>query len=334
MPRAYYNEWERYPAEWLRNLIKEGLIADGDVDERSIKDVEAADLRGYTQCHFFAGIGGWSYALRLSGWDDARPVWTGSCPCQPFSVAGQQQGGADERHLWPEYFRLIRECHPATIFAEQVAAAIGSGWLDAVFTDLESEGYACAASVLPACSVGAPHIRQRLWFMADAESERQRADEPGRDSERGQLVAGAGARGDSCDDGAVDELPDAAHAKHTKNTIEDRPREGAQVELGGSCVSSGVMGNANSARSQGWKQRRDGTDKLPVGPSSVAGGWAELEWLPCSDGKARPTQPGLFPLADGLPEGMDYSRTGALKGTGNAIVPQAAAAFIGAYMDV
>jgi len=79
---AYYNEFDPKAAAWLRELIKAGLIADGEVDERSIVDVRAVDLRGFRQCHFFAGIGGWSYALRLAGWSDDRAAWTGSCPCQ------------------------------------------------------------------------------------------------------------------------------------------------------------------------------------------------------------------------------------------------------------
>ena len=90
---AYYNEFDPFAAAWLRGLIKTGQIAAGDVDERSITEVTADDVRGYTQCHFFAGIGGWSYALRLAGWPDTRPVWTGSCPCQPFSHAGKSGGG-------------------------------------------------------------------------------------------------------------------------------------------------------------------------------------------------------------------------------------------------
>lgn len=85
---AYYNEIDPFAAAWLRRLIARGLIAPGDVDTRSITDVRADDLVSYVQCHFFAGIGGWSLALRLAGWPDDRPVWTGSCPCQPFSGAG------------------------------------------------------------------------------------------------------------------------------------------------------------------------------------------------------------------------------------------------------
>jgi DNA (cytosine-5)-methyltransferase 1 len=157
---TYYNEIDPYAAQWLRNLIARGLIAPGDVDERSITEVTPDDLRGYEQCHFFAGIGVWSFALRNAGWPDDRPVWTGSCPCQPFSAAGKGKGGADDRHLWPVWYRLISECRPPVIFGEQVEAAIGHGWLDAVSTDLEGIGYAVGAVGIPAAGVGAPHIKK------------------------------------------------------------------------------------------------------------------------------------------------------------------------------
>ncbi len=171
---AYYNEIDTYAAQWLRNLIAAGCIAPGDVDERSITDVRTDDLKGYTQCHFFAGIGVWSYALRLAGWPDDQPVWTGSCPCQPFSSAGKGEGTADERHLWPVWFDLIRKCRPDVVFGEQVEAAINYGWLDLVQSDLEGEGYACGALGIPACGVGAPHIRQRLWFFASSNTNSAR----------------------------------------------------------------------------------------------------------------------------------------------------------------
>ena len=165
---AYYNEIDPFAAAWLRNLISAGLIADGEVDERDIRDVYPIDLAGYAQCHFFAGIGGWSYALRLAGWPDDKPCWTGSCPCQPFSAAGQGAGFDDERHLWPAFFHLIEQCEPPVVFGEQVASKAGLAWLDLVQTDLEASDYATAAVDLCAAGIGAPHIRQRLFWCADS----------------------------------------------------------------------------------------------------------------------------------------------------------------------
>jgi DNA (cytosine-5)-methyltransferase 1 len=162
---AYYNEHDPFAAAWLRELIKAGHIAAGIVDERSIEDVKPTDLRGFTQCHFFAGIGVWSYALRQAGWPDDRPVWTGSCPCQPFSTAGKRMGTADERHLWPALFHLIRECQPANFFGEQVASKDGLAWFDTVQADLEGQKYTVGAADLCAAGFGAPHIRQRLYFV-------------------------------------------------------------------------------------------------------------------------------------------------------------------------
>jgi DNA (cytosine-5)-methyltransferase 1 len=168
--RAYYNEFDPYAAQWLRNLISAGHIAPGDVDERSIEDVRPDDLRGYTQCHFFAGIGGWSLAARLAGWPDDRELWTGSCPCQPFSVAGARKGFEDKRHLWPVFKSLIQERQPPVVFGEQVASA--SKWLNLVRGDLEALGYAVGAIPMEAASAHADHFRDRYWFVADYDFER------------------------------------------------------------------------------------------------------------------------------------------------------------------
>ena len=164
----YYNEIDPFAAAWLKELMDAGLIADGVIDTRSIEDVDPDELSDFCQCHFFAGIGTWSYALRLAGWPDDRPVWTGSCPCQPFSAAGKQRRFADERHLWPEFYRLIRERRPAIVVGEQVAGPAGLAWWDTVCNDLEKRDYACGAVDFPAASIGAPHIRQRLYWMAVA----------------------------------------------------------------------------------------------------------------------------------------------------------------------
>lgn len=172
---AYYNEIDPYAAQWLRNLIAAGHIAPGDVDERDIRLVQPDDLRGYAQCHFFAGLGGWSYAARLAGWRDDEPAWTGSCPCQPFSFAGKRTGFEDERHLWPAWRRLIEECRPPVVFGEQVARAIA--WIELVQGDLEAMGYAFGAFPIEAACVGAPHRRDRLWFVADAIWDEQPREE-------------------------------------------------------------------------------------------------------------------------------------------------------------
>ena len=162
----YYNDNEPTSAAWIRQLVVDGLIPPGDVDGRSILEVQPEDLRKYTQCHFFAGIAGWSHALDLAEWPPTTTCWTGSCPCQPFSTAGKQSGLGDKRHLWPEFFRLIKACSPDIILGEQVPAAINMGWLDEVFNNLEEAGYATHAIILPSSSVGAPHIRSRLYWSA------------------------------------------------------------------------------------------------------------------------------------------------------------------------
>lgn len=170
---AYYNEIEPYAAQWLRNLIKAGLIADGEVDERSIVDVQADDLRGFTQCHFFAGIGGWSYALRLAGWPDDRPVWTGSCPCQPFSSASNSRNARreDDRHLWPIWQSLIAECAPCVVFGEQTSQA--GDWFDGACDDMADLDYSVGAAILPATAIGQDHARARIYFVCDSNSDRQ-----------------------------------------------------------------------------------------------------------------------------------------------------------------
>ena len=169
---VYYNEINGHAASWLRNLISAGHIADGCVDERSIEDVHPDDLREFKQCHFFAGIGVWSYALRLAGWPDDRPVWTGSCPCQPFSSSGQRAGFDDERHLWPSFFHLIQERNPATVIGEQVASKDADPWIDLVHTDMEAMGYAFGAIPFPSAGIGAPHIRDRIYWVGHANNPR------------------------------------------------------------------------------------------------------------------------------------------------------------------
>jgi len=168
--QTYYNEFDPFAAQWLRNLISKGLIAPGVVDDRPIQEVQPGDV--FSRAHFFAGIGGWDLALQLAGWPSDAPVWTGSCPCQPFSAAGKRKGVEDPRHIWPEFRRLISECLPPVIFGEQVASADGRLWLDGVRSDLEALGYAVGAADLCSAGVGAPNIRQRLYWVACAKGVR------------------------------------------------------------------------------------------------------------------------------------------------------------------
>jgi DNA (cytosine-5)-methyltransferase 1 len=334
--RAYYNEFDPKAAAWIRQLIADGLIMPGDVDTRSIKDVTANDLRGYIRHHFFAGIGGWDVALRLAGWPVDRPVFTGSCPCQPFSQAGKQKGQADERHLWPEFYRLIREYRPATVIGEQVESAIGHGWLDGVFSDLEGIGYACGSAVLGAFSVGSPHKRNRLWFVADATGDDQRwtreriaCDGCGELSYRGHRADCRLANADSA------------------GLIEHGWPVAVQPELEPAQRRGGVGSMAYAGHSTGCTEQRDELQERDSG-TRQSSPWDDYILVPCRDGKARRIKSGLSPLAHGLPRGVvpscDPSTPGyaentgearvmRLKGYGNAIVPSVAAEFIAAFME-
>lgn len=304
--RHYYNENDPKTAAWLRELIRAGVIPEGHVDERSICDVRPADLAGYTQCHFFAGVAGWSYALRLAGWPDDRPVWTGSCPCQPFSAAGKGKGADDERHLWPVFFDLIRQCRPQHVFGEQVANAVGHGWLDGVSTDLESQGYAVGAVVLGAHSVGAPHPRQRLYWVANMHGQRCDREriylQP-----RGSQQAGFEAAGSGPTDGLA-------------NAMQSGRAEGRTKSGRGSTAGSGGAGRMEHATGRG----ADATEQRGRGLCAESSGfWSDFRIIHCLDGKARRIGTGIQPLAHGVP-----GRVGLLRGYGNAIVPQVAAEFI------
>jgi DNA (cytosine-5)-methyltransferase 1 len=322
---AYYNEHDPYCAQWLRNLIAAGLIADGVVDERSIEDVVPDELMGYTQCHFFAGVGVWSYALRQAGWPDNRPVWTGSCPCQPFSAAGKGGGFADERHLWPAWFYLISQCRPERVYGEQVASKDGLAWFDLVSADLEGAGYAVGANDICAAGLGAPHIRQRLWFVAITDGPGQRA--------RGEGLATVGHGKAIEPDRSIGRMGNPINARlegHARNGDGARGRAqpaGSVTETSG----AGGMVNTESGRTSPTKQPRQlhGIEQTgaPVRPGPTNGHWRVADWLYCRDDKWRPVEPGTFPLAHGAP-----ARVGRLRAYGNAINAEVAKAFIEASM--
>ena len=317
-PAAYYNEIDPFAAQWLRNLIAGVHIAPGEVDERSIEDVTPDDLRGFTQCHFFAGIGVWSHSLRLAGWPDDKPVWTGSCPCQPFSAAGKGDGFADERHLWPAFHHLISERRPQHVFGEQVASGNANTWFDLVQADLEGMGYAFGLVPFTSASIGAPHIRERAYWVAESISEQRQKLLPGLE------------KGNSEEGGWPPAKPSGLCSAGGMGDTNLTRLEG----LGGNDSAAGWKGETGSATPPGVHMRA----------LEVNGFWRDADWLFCRDGKWRPVEPGTFPLVNGAAARLgrvesgvarvaSSNRTGRLKGYGNAINAQAAAEFVRAYME-
>jgi DNA (cytosine-5)-methyltransferase 1 len=366
----YFNEIDGSAAQWLRNLCGN----DFDVDERSIVDVHSTDLMAYDRCHFFAGIGGWELALRLAGWPDDQPVWTGSCPCQPFSVAGKGRGADDERHLWPQFRRLIDECRPAVIFGEQVASKAGRVWLDGVRVELEALGYAVGAADLCAAGIGAPHIRQRLFWVAYAQHGTGRAEHV---DDTGERQAGEPLDGtmSGSDREGTQRLPDAHTPRKGWRGIQRPSESDAENSIEPSDEPAGRSGgdefggmvDLQHTGPQGLGRHGDGGSQSrrlaanPDGSTSPPGVWDEFGIATCRD-TDRDGQPklrsvplpesGIQPLAYGIPRGMgseftrlsgvagntgrasSRNRTTRLKGYGNAIVPQLAAVFIQSFMDV
>ena len=324
---AFYNEIDRGAAAWLRELAKEGHISNGVVDERSIAELQPEDISNYRRVHLFAGVAGWELALRIAGWPEDLPVWTGSCPCQPFSAAGKRKGQADERHLWPEMFRLIDAIRPPCIMGEQVPGAIKPGWLDGVFTDLEGAGYACGAVVLGAHSAGAPHIRQRIYWVAYAESANGRPE-----PERGSVASGCGTErvGDTQGQGPQGR-PDQC----------DTPQRQWEAAGRSAGFSGGIDDATASMDSVPVRVREllvhdspDSRPRLPMpadrgmGDRSLFDAWSDYRLIHFRDGKTRRIESSIEPLVNGIP-----GRVGLLRRYGNAIVPQAAAIFIRAVME-
>lgn len=297
---AIYNEINPYAAQWLHSLSDAGMIALGKVVSTPVQELNPDDITT-PQFHAFAGIGIWSYALRRAGVPDDANVWTGSCPCQPWSSAGRGGGAEDPRHLWPAWFRLIREHRPAVIFGEQVASPSGRAWLDAVSADLEALGYAVGSADLCAASVGAPHIRQRLFFVAYADGERRE------------------------------------DVRVLSREAQERRIEADIPEASGSRCAHRV-GNTDGGRLGGLRREEpvaedQGRDEANSNDATTAGYtrgfWYPPEWVGCADGKTRPLEPGTQPMVDGNPELVEQ-----LRAYGNAIVGELAAEFASVALSV
>ena len=314
MSRDYHNEIDPFAAQWLRNLIVAGLLPPGDVDERSIVDVRPADLAGYTRCHFFSGIGGWPLALRLAGWPDDRPVWTGSCPCQPWSVAGKRRGADDERHLWPVFGRLIEVGRPPVVFGEQVARA--PDWLRLVRGDLVQMGYAMGAVPMEAASADADHFRDRYWFVADNDFERagpqwsERSWELGRTSCDPENRPVAVAYGDG-------ERPQIQIGESGNAGAQRAPTAGDRV-----CA---LVDRPSFGWGEGWTEHEFRSRGFTAAVASID----DCQYLECPDGKwRRLPPPGVRWLGTRVP-----ARVAKLRAFGNAIDPRPAAEFIRAYLE-
>ena len=322
MSKIYYNEIEPFACHWLEHLMADGFIAEGHIDNRSIRDINPEDLEGYTQCHFFAGIGVWSYALRQAGWSADRPIWTGSCPCQPFSQAGLHKGDQDDRHLWPEFHRLIKECRPSTIIGEQVSGKGGFQFIDLLQTNLEAENYSATAVDLGAHSAGTTHSqgfhkRQRLYWVAEdlghsAEIGRGRwAKECGNHKwKSGESVQGDG------------------------NAIRDQ--SGRRVETVSMADTHSQRSQGSRVVSQDHRHTEGRTEEVGFGATDSEhcgsdnqndSGW-NYDFIWCRDQKWRPVECGTFPMADAV-----ANRIHILKALGNAIPADTAKIFIESYME-
>lgn len=337
--RDYYNEFDPHAAQWLRNLIEAGLLPTGDVDERDVRDVAPSDLVGYRRCHFFAGIGIWAYALERAGFEGE--CWTGSCPCQPFSAAGKGDGFDDERHLWPDWFWLISQCKPRIVFGEQVSGKDALPWFDLVSDDLEGVGYTVGAVDTPAASVGAPHIRQRLYWLAHAEcgtAERQRLDVAGPQGEdKSRTEERQWIRADARDGWIADGL---AHASDQgPQGRRERPgtspckrlarQDGSANGLARTpSIGRGRRGDGDDPRTGGevQAQGRSAVDGARQGPTN--GVFADARWVYCTDGYWRPVGPRALALVDGA-----SGRVGRLRAYGNGLCAPQAEEFVRAAME-
>lgn len=365
---VYYNEIDKNACAWLAENMRRGLIPFGDIDDRSIELVQPGDVAGYVACHYFAGIGGWAYAARIARWPDERPIWTGSCPCQPFSRAGKRRGTADRRHLWPHLFRLISACRPPAIMGEQVAQAAGWNWFNGVSTDLAREAYQCRGVGLCSCAVDSPDERERIYWCAvadgsDSNAGRRKLQRPGESSSAhgkwppGEFTGYHGSFGPMVDDasqrrGEGGPIPVFLRRRGTSSSpnapdltlgnsngqglskregiaIDARPEREAAERTDDPAERQQPMGNDDHHGKLEQEGSVAGSWGRPGDPDVRNGSWyADHEWIECHDGKKRRAQPGTSMLAARLP-----GRIPLWRGFGGSVNAQVAAEVIRAFME-
>lgn len=305
-----------------------------------------------THASLFSGIGGFDLAAEWAGWTNAFnceidpfcqkilkyhfpdakqyrdikttdfAVWrgridvlTGGFPCQPFSLAGKRKGTEDERHLWPEMFSAIQQIRPRWIVGENVFGIVnwsGGMVFEQVCSDLEAEGYEIQPFILPACAVGAPHRRDRCWFVAHRADARIETMQEGQNGiHAAGIVADATRIGRTTRSGETDGRNERAQERQSIQCTTDRP------------FSSGVASDTNRDRCRKFQS---------PGQPSYAQEWYRQD----GDAKRRipdwgafPTQPPVYRRDDGLPfdvDGITFPkwRNQSIKAYGNAIVPQVA----------
>ena len=233
----------------------------------------------------------------------------GGYPCQPFSVAGKRQGKADDRHLWPEFFRLIQEIRPTWIIAENVAGHINMGLKD-VLADLESEGYNVQTFLIPACAVDAFHRRDRVWIVAHSNAKCGASAKQKRQHEGAEDSSGSGANG-------FDAGADVAHSEKLQRDGGGEHSQQSKRQIPESGISGGSINVAHPSskrqQGQGINERSSNTteDKTRQASWFINGSERRSQpgnWLP---------EPSVGRVANGVPGRVDR-----LKQLGNAVVPQ------------
>ena len=236
----------------------------------------------------------------------------GGFPCQPFSVAGNRRGAKDDRALWPEMLRVIREVQPTWVIGENVTGIIAME-LDTVLSDLESEGYACQTFVIPACAVDAQHRRDRVWVVAYADSNSESNDSINEEQRPWELVA------DSISEprgsGAVykessNERRGARQAGGESIQSKDRQSQSNNFTTSGKNVAD--TDSITSDEGSAIKGRRGKGNGAQQGAGSNHGNQSRQPGVAIWS-----SEPNVGRVADGVP-----NRTHRLKSLGNAVVPQ------------